>query len=65
MAAHIIVPDQRLSQVDELAKKVRALLLNRFAIDHPILQFETEAYASEDLLCETCQNQAANGGKST
>jgi cobalt-zinc-cadmium efflux system protein len=58
LAAHVIVPDQMLGKVDELAKKVRALLLSRFNIDHPILQFETRAYASQDLLCEACQQNS-------
>jgi cobalt-zinc-cadmium efflux system protein len=54
LAAHVIVPDQRLSQVDALAAKVRDLLLRRFGIDHPVLQFETEGYAPMDLLCNLC-----------
>jgi cobalt-zinc-cadmium efflux system protein len=56
LAAHVIVPDQMLGGVDVLAQKVRALLLSKFNIDHPILQFETKAYASKDLLCNLCQN---------
>ncbi|MEW6187342.1 MAG: cation diffusion facilitator family transporter [Thermodesulfobacteriota bacterium] len=55
LAAHIIVPDQMLGEVDNLAKKIRVVLLSRFNIDHPTLQFETKAYASQDLLCEACQ----------
>ncbi len=56
LAAHVIVPDQMLGGVDVLAQKVRALLLSKFNIDHPILQFETKAYAAKDLLCNLCQN---------
>jgi cobalt-zinc-cadmium efflux system protein len=56
LAAHVLVPDQMLGGVDVLAQKVRALLLSKFNIDHPILQFETKAYASKDLLCNLCQN---------
>jgi cobalt-zinc-cadmium efflux system protein len=56
LAAHIIVPDQMLGGVDDLAKKVRALLLSRFNIDHPILQFETKHSGSKDLLCSLCVN---------
>ncbi len=56
LAAHVIVPDQMLGQVDDLAKKVRALLLSKFNIDHPILQFETRAYGSKDLLCTLCRD---------
>lgn len=51
LAAHIIVPDQMLSRVDELAAKVREVLLCRFGIDHPTLQFETKAYEDTALLC--------------
>ncbi len=51
LAAHIIVPDQMLSRVDELAAKVRDLLFCRFGIDHPTLQFETKAYEDAALLC--------------
>lgn len=54
LAAHIIVPDQMLGLVDGLAKKIRVRLLSKFNIDHPILQFETRVYASQDLLCEAC-----------
>lgn len=53
LAAHIIVPDQMLSRVDELAAKVREVLLCRFGIDHPTLQFETKAYEDTALLCLT------------
>ncbi len=56
LAAHVIVPDQMLCQVDELAKKVRALLLSKFDIDHPILQFESKSYEPVDLLCTICKD---------
>jgi cobalt-zinc-cadmium efflux system protein len=56
LAAHVIVPDQMLGGVDVLAQEVRALLLSKFNIDHPILQFETKVYASKGLLCNLCQN---------
>lgn len=55
LAAHVIVPDQPLARVDELAQKVRELLLARFNIDHPILQFETRSSGPRDLLCTLCQ----------
>jgi cobalt-zinc-cadmium efflux system protein len=54
LAAHVIVPDQMLGQVDALAKKVREVLLTEFNIDHPILQFETSTYQPADLLCHWC-----------
>jgi cobalt-zinc-cadmium efflux system protein len=55
LAAHVIVPDQMLGGVDDLAQRVRALLLSKFGIDHPILQFETKANGSKDLLCTWCR----------
>jgi cobalt-zinc-cadmium efflux system protein len=58
LAAHVIVPDQPLGQVDELARKVRSLLLSRFKIGHPILQFETQSNVPRDLLCTLCQEDS-------
>jgi cobalt-zinc-cadmium efflux system protein len=58
LAAHVIVPDQMLCQVDNLAKKVSALLLTEFNIDHPILQFETRSYEARDLLCTLCKDNS-------
>jgi cobalt-zinc-cadmium efflux system protein len=51
LAAHLIVQDQMLCKVDELAARVRDLLSDRFRIQHPILQFETRAYETTGLLC--------------
>ncbi|MBI4763275.1 MAG: cation transporter [Deltaproteobacteria bacterium] len=56
LAAHVIVPDQMLGQIDDLAKKVRDLLLSKFNIDHPILQFESGACGSKELLCALCRS---------
>lgn len=55
LAAHVIVPDQMLCQVDDLSKKVRELLLSEFNIDHPILQFESKSQEPQDLLCSLCK----------
>jgi cobalt-zinc-cadmium efflux system protein len=60
LAAHVIVPDQMLCQVDQLAKKVRGLLLTKFQIDHPILQFETNSYEPQDLLCTLCKESSSS-----
>jgi cobalt-zinc-cadmium efflux system protein len=51
LAVHVTVPDQMLSRVDELAGKVREILLNEFKIDHPILQFESNSCEEAELLC--------------
>jgi len=65
LAAHVLVPDQRLARVDDLAQKVRLLLLSKFNIDHPILQFETRGCESENLLCALCQNNAGKAAETT
>jgi cobalt-zinc-cadmium efflux system protein len=51
LAVHITVPDQMLSQVDDLAEKVRTILFKEFRIDHPILQFESNSCDGAKLLC--------------
>jgi len=51
LTAHIIVPDQMLSQVDELADRIRALLAEHFDIHHPVLQFESRPYEAPSFLC--------------
>ena len=57
LAAHIVVPDQMMSRVDELANRVRELLRSRFQVDHPILQFETESCGESGLLCCVIPNR--------
>ncbi len=51
LAAHVTVPDQMLGKVDELAEKARAVLLEKFKIDHPTLQFESNTCQNGGLLC--------------
>jgi cobalt-zinc-cadmium efflux system protein len=51
LAVHITVPNQMLSTVDELAEKIRHLLYEKFRIDHPILQFESNSCNGGKLLC--------------
>jgi cobalt-zinc-cadmium efflux system protein len=51
LAVHITVPDQMLSHVDDLAEKVRTILFEKFKIDHPILQFESNSCDDAKLLC--------------
>jgi len=51
LATHITVPDQMLSKVDILANQAREILLKRFKIDHPILQFESNSCGNGKLLC--------------
>jgi cobalt-zinc-cadmium efflux system protein len=56
LAVHITVPDQMLSQVDDLAEKVRNILFRKFKIDHPILQFESNSCNGAKLLCNVVNN---------
>jgi len=51
LAAHIIVPDQMLSEIDNLSETIRHMLHEKFRIDHPILQFETRRHDDTSLLC--------------
>jgi cobalt-zinc-cadmium efflux system protein len=51
LAAHITVPNQMLGKVDELAQKVRTILLKKFKIDHPTIQFESSTCQNGGLLC--------------
>ena len=58
LAVHITVPDQMLSTVDDLAEKVRTILFQKFKIDHPILQFESNSCDEAKLLCSTAKHHA-------
>jgi cobalt-zinc-cadmium efflux system protein len=51
LAVHITVPDQMLGCVDRLAQDVRTVLLHKFSIDHPTLQFECKTCNNGELLC--------------
>jgi cobalt-zinc-cadmium efflux system protein len=51
LAVHITVPDQMLGKVDELAERVRTVLADKFKIDHPTLQFESNTCNNGELLC--------------
>ena len=56
-SCHVVVPDQRLSEVDQLSNSVCRQLRRQFGIDHPILQFETSACGNGSVLCElSCQS---------
>jgi cobalt-zinc-cadmium efflux system protein len=55
-SCHIVVSDQLISDTETLAKTIRETLLNRFGIDHPILQFETSQCGNGTVLCEISDN---------
>ncbi|MBN1382653.1 MAG: hypothetical protein JXA41_13360 [Deltaproteobacteria bacterium] len=50
-AVHILMDDKMLSEVDAIAASMRDMLLHRFNIDHPVLQFETRHIEKDGLLC--------------
>jgi len=59
LAAHITVPDQMLSKIDKIAAEVRSMLLSRFKIDHPIIQFEACGCETPGILsCSTFNNHS-------
>lgn len=57
LACHLTVPDQMLGKVDTLAHEVRAVLLEKFKIDHPTLQFESSTCNNGELLCGITENK--------
>jgi cobalt-zinc-cadmium efflux system protein len=58
LAVHITVDDQMLSGVDELAHNVREVLLAKFKIDHPTLQFESNSCDDAQLLCNGLKQES-------
>ncbi len=51
-ACHVIVKDQLLSRVDEIAQQLREKLFCEFGIDHPTLQFETRKFEDVGIYCQ-------------
>jgi len=60
-SCHIVVSDQPVSQTETLARTIRETLLNRFGIDHPVLQFETSQCGNGTILCEISGNGPKSG----
>lgn len=57
-SCHVEVADQLVSDTEPLSQRIRHELLQRFGIDHPILQFETVRCGNGSLLCElSCGKQ--------
>ncbi|MEJ2037942.1 MAG: cation diffusion facilitator family transporter [Desulfosarcinaceae bacterium] len=52
MTCHVVVPDQLISATETLSKAICEKLLERFGIDHPVLQFETRPCGKGALLCQ-------------
>ncbi|GAB6057964.1 cation diffusion facilitator family transporter [Desulfonatronum parangueonense] len=58
LTAHVVVPDQMVSATEPLAEAINKMLISRFGIDHPVLQFETRTCGRGSLLCEmTCDEE--------
>jgi cation diffusion facilitator family transporter len=51
-SCHVVVPDQLLSNTEQMMHNINHGLLHRFHIDHPVLQFETQHCGNGSLLCE-------------
>ena len=51
-SCHVVVKDQPISQTRQLREKISRALFQEFGIDHPVLQFETDACGNGNLFCE-------------
>jgi cation diffusion facilitator family transporter len=58
LSCHAVVQDQPVSQTARLRDDLRHLLRHRFAIDHPVLQFETGLCGEEDVFCHPSDKEA-------
>ncbi len=57
MTCHVVVPDQPISATENISVKIARLLMEKFDIDHPVLQFETRECGTGELLCGmTCRS---------
>jgi len=62
-SCHVNVEDQWISESEKLGDEIRRALSIRFGIDHPVLQFETEACGNGGLLCEmSCRGRRPTRG---
>ena len=56
LTCHVVVPDQPISTTESLSRALRKKLLNKFGVDHPVLQFETSTCGEGRLLCQMASN---------
>lgn len=62
-SCHLVVPDQKLSEGEQVRCLAGEVLRRRFGIDHPIIQLETQWCGNGSLLCEmSCQGGAGAAG---
>ncbi|SFM97208.1 cation diffusion facilitator family transporter [Thermodesulforhabdus norvegica] len=60
-SCHVVVPDTRISELRETKERIENMLASRFAINHPVLQFEAEECGNGSLLCElSCTSAPGN-----
>jgi cobalt-zinc-cadmium efflux system protein len=51
-SCHVVVKDQPISHTRQLRENIGRALFQEFGIDHPVLQFETDACGNGNLFCE-------------
>jgi cation diffusion facilitator family transporter len=51
LTCHLVVDDQKLSEKQELASRIREDIGGRFGISHMVLEFEHTSCGRDDLLC--------------
>lgn len=51
-SCHVVIEDQPVSNTLQLREKISRKLFDEFGIDHPVLQFETDACGNGSLFCE-------------
>jgi cation diffusion facilitator family transporter len=56
-SCHVQVEDQPVSRTEVLAERIRQELYERFGIDHPVLQFETNPCGNGGILCEISEKE--------
>jgi cation diffusion facilitator family transporter len=64
-SCHVVVPDQHLSEIDHISRNMRNKLMERFGIDHPILQFETGQCGEGNMFCGLSCGNTDKGSEAT
>jgi cobalt-zinc-cadmium efflux system protein len=62
-SCHLTVSDQKISDTEVLAEKIRHHLFHQFGIDHPVIQFETNKCGNGKMLCELSSVELGKPGK--
>lgn len=48
LEAHVVIPDERISEIDTIKRRIKTLLKDRYEIAHSTLEFETASQACGD-----------------